>query len=86
MLPPLSVVPDFIGLGLSQLHLVIAIPAQQLIHGTFSKGLHLLVEFPLDGVRGLPAAFVLRGSAFLHLGHSPALKSGPARIKVSLVL
>lgn len=35
--------------------------------------LHLLVDLPLYGVRGFPAAFIFRWSPFLHLWHSPGL-------------
>lgn len=40
MLPPLPVVPHLVGLRVAQLHFVVAVPSQQLVHGAFCKGLH----------------------------------------------
>lgn len=73
MLPSLAVVPDLVGLRFSQIHLVVSVPAQQLVHGALCECLHLLVDLPLHGVRGFPTAFVFRWPAFLHLWHSPGL-------------
>lgn len=42
--------------------------------------LHLLVDLPLHGVCGFPAAFIFRWSPLLHLWHSPGLAwSNPDR-------
>ena len=39
MLTPLSVVPDLIGLRVPEIHLVVSVPSQQLVHGAFCKRL-----------------------------------------------
>lgn len=83
MLPALPVgwvVPNFDIFSILQLHFIVAVPAQQLVHGALSKVLHLLVDLPLDRVGRLPAplAVVFRGSPFLlHLCHlSPGVRGG----------
>lgn len=54
----------------SQLHLVIAVPAQQFVHGVLCETLHLFIYFPFHRVSWFSASFIFRRSAlFFHLCH-----------------